>query len=173
MFTGHFPRKIAKPLVCVVNNYCCIPKLQSWRLPEVIYEDARSVVSICELFHPNKFTAYISAELSLCGILRDGIGLAGEEQRPDNQARSGEAKQGAKPRREYLVFGGIRGSYLGIQIASIVLLDFGLSALTGVSFFRAIDNGDRMRRWLPVAGQSGLCGLFFWGWAWARNPLSA
>lgn len=109
------PRKVAKPLVRVVNNHCCIPELQSRRLPEIVYEYAGSVFFMCQLFNPNKFTAYIRAELLLGGVLSDGIGLAGEAQRPNNQAGPSETEYRRKPRREYLFFGGIRSPYLGVR----------------------------------------------------------
>lgn len=104
---------------------------------------------------------------------RQGIGRAGFVESPNNKGGSGEAENSPKPRRKYLFFGGIRSPYLGIQIAGIVLAAFSLSALTGFCLFRTFNYGHGKRLWLTASVLSGLLGLFFWGWGWAGNPLSA
>lgn len=92
---------------------------------------------------------------------------------PYQQKSAEKTESSARPRREYLVFGGIGSPYLGVQIVGIVFAAFGFSALTGYSLFRRFNDSDRHGRWLLVSLASSICGLFFWGWGWAGNPLSA
>ncbi len=115
----------------------------------------------------------ISAQLTISRVASNLVGLSRKAQGPNDEYRSDETENGSEPSRRYLFFGGLGSPYLGIQIAGIVLAAFSLSALTGVSLFRAFDNGDSKGIWLPIAVASSFAGLFFWGWAWAGNPLSA
>lgn len=105
--------------------------------------------------------------------LGDLVRLAAQGQRPNYKDCSDATQNSRKPRRAYLFFGGVSSPYLGIQITCLAFAAFGFSALSGLSLFRAFDNGDNKWIWLPVALVSALSGLFLWGWAWAGNPLSA
>lgn len=111
--------------------------------------------------------------ISLSSITGDLVRFLRFQQCPDNQASADEAEESGKPRRKYLFFGGISSPYLGLQIAGIVGAAFGLSACCGYSLFRAFNHGNRKWRWRALATLSGLLSLFFWGWGWAGNPLSA
>ncbi len=105
--------------------------------------------------------------------LRDSVGTPRFEQSPNDQKSSKATENRSNPGRKYLLFGGIRSPYLGIQIAGIVIAAGGFSALAGYGLFRRFNYGNRKWRWTALATASGMLSLFFWGWAWAGNPLSA
>ena len=90
---------------------------------------------------------------------------------PNNQQGSNKAKKSSNPSRKYLIFGGIRSPYLGIQIAGIMLLAFGFTAIASYSLFRRFNYGNRKWRWILLGLASSACALFFWGWAWGGHPL--
>ena len=104
-------------------------------------------------------------------LLRDAVVAPSFIQSPNNEQSSDAAKHRSDPSRKYLFFGGVRSSYLGIQIACLVLVGFTLSALAGYSLFRRFNYGNKKWRWSLLALISCASALIFWGWAWGGHPL--
>lgn len=122
----------------------------------------------------------VSPKLSIGSVLGDGVGFLGKDQRCQNKKCSDKTENGPKPCRYYLPFSGcsttltsISSPYLGVQIFCIVLAAFFFSSITAYGLIRRFDDGDRKAGWIWLASFGAVLGLFFWGWAWAGNPLSA
>jgi hypothetical protein len=130
----------------------------------------------------------VSPELAFSGISGDFDGFfCGESrldsssrrltsfaQRPDQEDGREGGNDNGSPSGRYLFLGGIRGPYLGVQIAGVMLVGFGFACGVVFGLIRAFDDPDRDRRRLGWAVAS-LCVppcLTFYGWGWLGHPLA-
>lgn len=97
------------------------------------------------------------------------------QQRPQEQEGASSAEYHGQPSGRYLVFGGIRSPYLGIQIGGIMACGVAFLALCALGCFRLFDYQDgqrlvRVNSWV-YAIVGGIGGMTFYSWGIMGHPL--
>ena len=124
--------------------------------------------------HEKPCACSVKGFLRTVGGVTSGLGgFTGLSKVDVQQDSTGECQNCAKPSKRYLFFGGVSSPYLGIQIAGLMFAALGFSALVGSCLLRGLDDSYRKGKWYVLAAVSCIPALFFFGWAWAGNPLSA
>lgn len=141
-----------------------------WRLSSVARPDIYKWIAAPKA-KPNNFGVNVSPQLLIGGLFCNGICSPSKEQSPKYEQCSGSAQKYCQQSNRYLVFGGIRGPYLGVQLAIIMGLGIAFFALASLSLFRRFDENDRRYRWIVGAILGIVGGLTFYGWGFLGHPL--